>query len=307
MKIKIAVALAAIVFFSSHSAYGQAKVTRPEVSEKDCPLEVIESPTRDKQKATAVVRKPPGQGPFPAVIFLHAGMGRKELERGADGAKDASLNSQQHTRFLAAGYATVSALRRGGRRDPQSPDSMADCLAIVEAVKKLPGVDAKSVVVFGHSGGGSLALELAGETELAAIVAGEPATILFTGMLNQDGPDQETIMEDPKRYYTPEFQKHTREKVATIKCPILICQGDQHPINKVNNDVFIPELKQAGKQVEVIVYPGQPHSFFFGSLATGDAGQKVFNDAHAFFKRHSKSQPVPLDASLVKQVPLGRK
>ncbi len=65
-------------------------------------------------------------------------------------------------------------------------------------------------------------------------------------------------------------------------------------------------MKQAGKDVVVITYPGQPHSFFFGSIATGDAGKRVFDDAHAFFKKHLPTQPVPLDESLIKQVPMGR-
>ena len=299
--------LSVIALSGSSLACGQAKVTRPEVSERACPLAVIEAPTRDGQEATAVVRKPPGEGPFPAVILLHAGMGRKELERGVEGARADARHGQQHTRFLAAGYVTVSALRRGSRRDPQSPDSMADCLAIVAAVKELPEVDPESVVVFGHSGGGSLALELAGQTSLAAVVAGEPATVVFTGMLSSESRELDAMMGDPRRYYTPELQARTREKIAAIACPILICQGDQHPINKVNDEVFIPELKRAGRDVEVMIYPGQPHSFFFGSLATGDAGQKVFDDAHAFFRKHLPTRPVPLDGSLVKPVPVGRK
>ncbi len=68
-------ALAAALFWGGPCAYGQAKVTRPEVSEEACPVEVIEAPTRDKHRATAAVRKPPGKGPFPAVVLLHAGMG----------------------------------------------------------------------------------------------------------------------------------------------------------------------------------------------------------------------------------------
>lgn len=150
-------------------------------------------------------------------------------------------------------------------------------------------------------------MELAGETTLAAIVAGEPATVLFTGMLSKESRDLDKIMEDPKSHYTAELQKRTREKIAKIECPILICQGDEHPINNVNNAVFIPELKQAGKDVTVITYPGQPHSFFFGSISTGDAGQKVFDDAHSFLKKHLPTQPAPLDESLVQQVSIGRK
>ncbi len=140
-----------------------------------------------------------------------------------------SLHGPQSTRFLASGYVTVNALRRGSKRDPQAPDSVIDCLAVVEAVKEMPEVDPGSVVVFGHSGGGSIALELAGETRLAAVVAGEPATILITGMLSTKSPDQRTIMEDPKRHYTPELRKRTREKIAKIHCPILICRAISTP------------------------------------------------------------------------------
>ena len=307
MKSYSAPTLAILALLSSSLAYSQDRATRPDVSEKTCPVEVIEPPTRDGKNAIAVVRKPPGNGPFPAVILLHAGMGRKELKRGVDGAKEDALHSQQHTRFLSAGYVTVSALRRGSKRDPQSPDSMSDCLAVVEFVKKMPDVDPQSVVVFGQSGGGSLALELAGQTPLAAIVAGEPATILYMGMLNKDSPDQQTILKGPMQYYTPALRKHTREKIARISCPVLICQGDQHPINKVNNEVFVPELRHVGTEIQVITYPGQPHSFFFGSLATGNAGKKVFDDAHAFFRKHLPTQPVPLEESLVTHVPLGRR
>ena len=297
--------LTIVAFLSVSAAPGQAKVTRPDVSEKACPVVVIEAPTRDKQKATAVIRKPPGKGPFPAVILLRAGMGRKELERGVEGAKEDALHDQQSARFLAAGYVTVNALRRGSKRDPQSPDSMADCLAIVEAVKKIAEVDPESVVIFGHSGGGSLAFELAGETSLAAVVAGEPATILFMGMLTENSPDQQTIMADPKRFYTAEVQKITQEKIARITCPILIAEGDEHPINRVNSEVFVPELQKAGKTVQVIVYPGQSHAFFFGSMQTADAAQKAFNDAHTFFKKHLPTQPVALDTSIISQVPIG--
>lgn len=300
-------ALAAVSFSSGSLAYSQAEVTRPSVSEEACPLQVIEAPTRDGQKATAVVRKPPGKGPFPAVIVLHAGMGRKVLERGVESAKEASRNGQQYTRFLAAGYVTVNPMRRGSKRDPQSPDSVSDCLAVVESVKTMPEVDPMSVVIFGHSGGGSFALDLAGETPLCAIAIGESATVLFTGMLGRENRDLEKIMEDPRRYYTPELRKLTREKIARITCPILISQGDQHPINKVNNEVFIPELELAGKQVKVAIYPDQPHSFYFGSRETGDAGQRVFDDTNAFFKKHLPTQPQSLDEKLVKHVPVGRR
>ena len=277
MKTQIILALATIALLNGPVAYGQARVTQPEVSERACPVEIIEAPTSDKQKAMAVIRKPPGKGPFPAVVFLEGGMGRKNLARGVDGRKEVSLHGQQYSRFLAAGYVTVSPMRRGSKRDPQSPDSVTDILAVVEAVKKIPEVDPKSVVVFGNSGGSSFGLDLAVETGLCAVAAGEPASVLFTGMFSKENRDLDEIMKEPQRFYTAELQKRTREKIARINCPILIAHGDQHPINKVNDEILIPELKRAGKKLEVIHYPGQPHSFYFGGKGTEEASRKAFD------------------------------
>src|SRR5688572_24993390 len=113
-------------------------------------------------------------------------------------------------------------MRRGSKRDPQSPESVNDILAVVEHLKRMPEVDPKSIVVFGNSGGSSFALDLATETEICAIGAGEPASVLFTGMFSRENRDLKQIMEEPKRFYTPELQKRTREKVEKINCPILI-------------------------------------------------------------------------------------
>ena len=105
---------------------------------------------------------------------------------------------------------------RSREENPQTRDALDDCLAVVDYVKKMPVVDPKSVAVLGGSGGGSLALELAGETDLCAIVAGEPASVLFTGLMvrgmSDRGPAFQDVMRNPKKHYTPELQKFTRAK-----------------------------------------------------------------------------------------------
>lgn len=282
---------------------GQTGVTKPEVSEKACPVKVISAATQDGHQATAVVRKPPGKGPFPAIVFLHGGLNQLDVQS----LTRASLRQPTSPRFLAAGYVTVHATFRSRKEDPQTRAALVDCLAIIEQVKQMPEVDPKSIVLFGGSGGGSLALELAGETELAAIAAGEPATVLFAGLLTKENQNLPQIMADPRRFYTPDLQKYTQAKIRRINCPVLIVQGDVHPINKINNEIIIPELKAAGKRLEVILYPGQPHGFYFGGNGAPEAGQKCFDDSHAFFKRHLATQPRPLEESLVKRVPVDRK
>ncbi len=284
------------------SRAADTQVTYPEVSEKDCPAEVISIAGKDGNQVTAVVRKPPGKGPFPAIVFLHGGLVPRPLEN----LKKEALTQPLQTRFLAAGFVTISATFRSRERDPQTRDALEDCLSMIDHVKKIPVVDPKSVVVMGGSGGGSLALEIAGETSVCAVAAGEPASVLLTGMMTA-GMKQQTaafqnMMADPKSYYTPELQKFTREKIARVRCPIFIGHGDKHPINKINDEIVIPELRAAGKQVEVIAYPGQRHGFYNGN-GDPEAGDKFFHDAHSFFTRHLLTQPTPLEESLVKQAP----
>lgn len=107
-------------------------------------------------------------------------------------------------------------------------------------MKKLQSVDPKSVAVWGCSGGGSLVLEIAGETSLCGAVAEEPASVLLTGMMTKSIPkagpkfspsDSQPMQRDPQKYYTPELRKFTQEKIRRISCPILIIHGDKHPIS----------------------------------------------------------------------------
>src|SRR5207244_339545 len=58
-------------------ASGQQRVmpaTIPHVSEEACPAEVAHIPTEAGRTTTVVTRRPPGAGPFPAMIHLHGGL-----------------------------------------------------------------------------------------------------------------------------------------------------------------------------------------------------------------------------------------
>ena len=200
-------------------------------------VETHDVPTGGARATPAVVRRPDGAGPFPALVYLHGGLQDRPVEQ----LREHALG-EAPSRFLAAGYVVVAPTFASRRHDPLTDAALQDCLAVVAWVKTLPGVDASSVVVWGDSGGGSLALELAGETELAAVAAQEPATVLFTGTFSKenlggDPPFDEkrgqAIMAEPRRYYTPELEARTRAKVQKIACPVLIAHGDVHPINKI--------------------------------------------------------------------------
>lgn len=292
MRSSIATVLAVVVLSSCSLAFGQAKLTRPEVSETACPLEVISISTPDNHETTAVVRRPPGKGPFPAVVYFHGGSATFSADQ-----LQSELRGQTLSRFLAAGYVTVAGT---GRPVRQISENIADGLAVVAHVKTLPEVDPKSVVVWGDSGGGSLALDIAAATSVAAITVQEPASILFTR--TGVGANRRVSMTDPKSVYTTGAQKFTRAKIEKISCPIFLAHGDIHAINKVNHEVLIPELKACGKDLQVKLYPGENHGFSRRSVATLDGPKRFFDDSDAFFKRHLSTKPTPIPQALSKEI-----
>ena len=300
----------------------QAQVTRPVVSEADCPLEVIAPIAADGYRGQAVLRKPPGKGPFPAFISVHGGITTVPLSRLQSIARDLANPS----RFLAAGYVVVIPTYRSRDVDLQSPVSLEDSLAVVDYVRKLPYVDAKSIAVYGCSGGGDLALEIAARTRICAVVAEEPASVVMSGVFNNSSPkqgerytpeDSLPILEKPKKYYTPTFQKILRAKIAKIDSPIFIMQGNIHrgelPINRFNAEVSIPELRAAKKVLEVRTYPDQAHCFCAASGLPRSSGlsapaswpREAYNasrDAERFCRRYLVTKPKAIDSRLVTYV-----
>jgi len=295
---------------------------QPLVSEAACPLEKIEPVASDGYRGLGVLRKPPGAGPFPAIIWLHGGITTVPLSR----LELATRDLANPARFLAAGYVLVASTYRSRDVDLQSPVSLEDCLAVVEFVRRLPYVDAQSVVVFGCSGGGDLALEIAARVQVCAVIAEEPASVLMSNVFNNTSPKQGErfapadsfyLLEDGKRYYTAKFQQILQAKIKRINSPILMLQGDvdrrEIPINRFNTDVLIPELQRANKTLTVKTYSEQAHCFcsasgqprpngLAASASWPSAALKAFQDSDAFCRRYLRTQPKPIDATLLKEV-----
>ena len=315
--IRIVAACLAIVFAVArpvaHQVSAAEQITHPVVSERTSPIETIAPVAEDGYRGHGLLRKPPGAGPFPAIVIIHGGLETLAPDR----VRQLAIGVQP-SRYLAAGYVVAVITYRSRDEDPQAPTSIADALATVAYLRQLRHVDPRSIVVSGCSGGGDLALEVAAATDVAAVVPEEPAAVLLTGILNKRFPkrgerytpmDAAPISQDPQQYYVAEYRQRTRAKLARIRAPILVIQGDHRGINDFNAAVLIPELRAAGKSLEVITYPGEPHCFaFYGSGARTPrpaAAYKAFLDSDRFMRRHIRTQPKPLDSRLVEQVPLG--
>jgi dipeptidyl aminopeptidase/acylaminoacyl peptidase len=279
-------------------------------------LQPIAPLARDGYRGQGILRKPPGDGPFPAVVVIHPGLVTWPSEFLRQVVSTGALPS----RFLAAGYVVATMTYRSRDADLQSRVSLDDSLAAVEYLQKLPYVNAASVVVYGCSGGGALARAVAAEKPVAAIAAEEPASILFTGVFNNTSPkagerytplDSAPLFVNPRQHYTSEHQQSTKAKIAKIQAPILIVQGDVKTplaVNDFNAAVLIPELRSAGKTVEVITYPGMPHCFAFGppgaTAAMQASAAKAFQDMDVFFRRQLATEPKPVDPRLISHVPV---
>lgn len=281
-------------------------ITLPLVSADISPIREL----RIDDKAYAAVRTPPGKGPFPAVIFLHGGLHHASM----DNLRKDVMSDPIHTRFLAWGYVTVNATRRDISHDPQDRGVVVDTLAIVGEVKRMTVVDPESVLLYGGSGGGTLALEVAGNAKLAAVAAAEPATIIYMGMFTKEHRAKDRIIAENRsreltqspleELYTPSLREHTRGKLASIKCPVFLLHGDQHYFRRFNLDLLVPEMRAMGKTVEVRVYPGGEHGFDWGRRDNPAMCLKANQDAHDFFLEHTKAKSKPIDESLIKLVPV---
>jgi hypothetical protein len=150
---------------------------------------------------------------------------------------------------------------------------------------------------------GSLALELAGQTELCAIAVEEPAAGMISGIFTKEawaklgdkppfmGKSLGPILAEPEQFITDAAKKQTHDKVMKVCCPVFYAHSDQVVFNKLNDLVVVPELKKMKPKLEMKQYPKLYHTF-------STKHEPFFTDCDAFFKKHLRTQPtaIKLDA-----------
>jgi carboxymethylenebutenolidase len=237
----------------------------------------ITMPTRDGASTRALLARPTGDGPFPAVVV---------------GAEGTGLNT--FIRRLAATLAHLGSVaivpdyyRGAGPPDPDDYDdfdtlmsyidaldfrrAVHDMLSAVDHVQALEYVDAARVASWGYCTGGTLALFTAClRTDLAASVVFFPSQPTFASL------------DDTKPV-------HVTDLLWNIACPILFLIGDE--------DVVLPpdrlaelrgRLDRWGIDARVLVYPGAQHAFnAHGSVLYHEAADlQSWDDATAFLAAH---------------------
>ena len=270
------------------------------VAGSDSPLQLTFVPTRDGIYTPIALRKPPGDGPFPAVLFL-AGNGGG----GMAAARNAMLNrGYASDRFLSEGYVvawlryraeirrayeSAQPLPKEGRVLPRSPLDHDDLIAIVGYIGRLPFVDRARVGLVGSSHGGEMILKAASEIGIGSGVLCEPAAHEFLSVAMDQLPPGEPQLQDIRRVRQLADERRAMERVRKIRSPLLVIGRDGDHLQGVFRLTY-EWLRQAGKDVEWVSYDHPRHGFALprrgseGKYQPNEAQENVIAKMLEFFK-----------------------
>jgi dienelactone hydrolase len=235
----------------------------------------------------ALLWRPAGQGPFPAVLFNHG-----------SGPADASLGTRPATLgpvFARHGYVFLFLFRRGsglsanqgtnsfdamsrataeGGQEARNRvqlalvdgDDLADVSAGLTFLRSLPEVDAHRLAVLGHSFGGSLSLVVAERDTMVRAV-----TVFGAAAGSWDG--------------SPELRERLRAAVTRANAPIFFVFA-KNDYTTAPATVLAADMERARKPHRVRIYPpsgrsaGEGHDFVYREVQTWEP------DVFAFLKEH---------------------
>ena len=235
------------------------------VSEKDSPVMQTWIKAKDGVYIAAAVRKPKGDGPFPAMVMFHGAPGGRGMEQ-LVGWSRGDHGGPVWERFLQEGFVVVVADYRGGDwnlvNKPSSSGlvtAIDDGISVIEYVQKLPYVKRDAMSVYGVSLGGNLAMFLASRVPtLHKVVLGAPAPIWFLGYDIPAGGQR------PDFASTPPDPVYSKENIVPVRMPILILVGTEDRLLALDTRLH-DELVKHGKDVRMEVYEHGYHDFVLGN------------------------------------------
>ncbi len=307
------------IFFTEPVKNPVTEVTEP-VKGSSIPVDLIYVETPDGLYAPIGLRKPPGNGPFPIILFAHmnGGMGMRWIR---EWTQNGSWTLEQ---FLKAGYAVawmryraevsnsygarlVEAKREGRQLFNRGALEYDDAISIIKYVKTLPYVDPSRVGYLGLSHGGEMLMKITSEYDgLRAGIASEPASIEFLARKPQPRTPGAPPVPETLPVNTEEMQKKATEvlrgqldmdtameRIRAIKTPIFV-QGRDRDHNQATFRLNYELLREAGKDVEWKSYEHPEHGFIFvrrnekGVYEPDPTQVQIVTDSISYFDRHMK-------------------
>jgi dipeptidyl aminopeptidase/acylaminoacyl peptidase len=282
----------------------------------DSAIETVYVPSYDGVYVSAALRKPAGTGPFPAILYLHGGVGGSGMKAAAN-----MLRGRVPEHFHRLGYVGLAA---DYRRFHFGEDEIQDVLAAYRLLATYPFVDKNRIAVIGGSHGGYLAQMLATRVTPAATVSFAGLTDI-EGMFYQVGLDLRQSVKTWESWMR-ELQTHReRAKATAAAAPARQIPGGNQPVrpgaagyevalelgwrfgdhrdlyraispkdnvDKVSGPVlylvggrdplriagkeWIETLKKRGVAAEYSEHPDMPHGFYWGQ---GENPPRQFHEA----------------------------
>jgi dienelactone hydrolase len=293
-------------------------ITEP-VRDSQIPVDLMYVEMIDGVYAPIGLRKPPGRGPFPLVVFASGNGGG-----GMAWVRDATQNrSWTQAQFLAAGYAVawmryraevdyaydkIGKLIEDKRQRRQllnrGPLEYEDVISIVEHVKTLPYISPDRVGYMGMSHGGEMAFKIASEYHgVRAMIASEPAAHEFlrlkpdatahinpaTGLLDVES----MLMRETEKVRSRITEDVARHRIEPIKTPIFVQGRNSDELQGIFR-VCYDLLVELGKDALWKTYEHDVHGFVYvqrnpKGMYEPDAVQTAaVRDSIAFFDKYLK-------------------
>lgn len=225
---------------------------------------------------------PPGDGPFPAVVFVHGAPGGIGQE-GLDGLS----RSSRWTELVGRGFLVCLADYRGHAANQPfavlngETNAADDLAAVVHHLAALPQCDAKRLSLIGGSLGGMVTIEAVttGRLSPSCIVLNAPATFPLLRLRGRPEAGRELADRDFDR-------QGALARMQKVPCPVLIVQGTADALTPLNKALHTL-LKEAGKDARIELFEGEGHGFTNGPES--DAYGAALKMTVEFIEQHTRA------------------
>jgi dipeptidyl aminopeptidase/acylaminoacyl peptidase len=238
-----------------------------QVNEAESPVEKLYLASRDGVYVAAAMRKPPGPGPFLALIYFHGAPGGRGMQKLVDWSSG-STGGPLWEAFLQKGYVVIVADYRhpvGLELAQPLPDKAAthadDAEVVWKHVSGLPFVNRDRITIYGVSLGGSVTMHLLARVKPWRAILGAGAPMAFFGM-SRDG---KTV--DAER---------TARNLASVATPLLLLVGTKDSLIDVARRTH-EGMTRAGKAVRLDIYENGYHDFVAGPQGHGGRDEPLMD------------------------------